>query len=106
MRHQLTHGGKKGRNNSVGKDVKKLERCTLVVGLQKVHHKGQIFYDLIYMKSSEQSNSKRKASWLPGAGVKGSGKLVFDSTPVQDEKCAGSWLHGNVKIVTNNEPCA
>ena len=73
-----------------------------------VHHKGQRFYDLIYVKSSEQSNSKRNkvASWLPGAGGKGSGELVFDSTPVQDEKCAGSWLHGNVKIVTNNELCA
>ena len=71
-----------------------------------VYHKGQRFYGLIYMKSSEQSNSKRKASWLPGAGVKGSGKLVFDSTPVQDEKCAGNWLYSNVKIGNNNEPCA
>ena len=73
-----------------------------------VHHKGQIFYDLIYVKSPEQSNSKRNkvASWLPGAGGKGNRELVFDSTPVQDENSAGNWLHGNVKIVTNNELCA
>lgn len=47
-----------------------------------VHHKGQIFYDLIYVKSSERSHSKRNkvASWLPGAGDKGRGELVFDST--------------------------
>ena len=70
-----------------------------------VHHKGQIFHYLIYVKSSEQSNSKRKkaASWLPGAGGKGSRELVFDSTPVQDENSAGNWLHGNVRIVNNNE---
>ena len=75
-----------------------------------VHHKGQIFYDLIYVKSSEQSNSKRNkvASWLPRAGGKGSGELVFDGTssPVQVEKSSGNWLHGNVKIDNNNEPCA
>ena len=73
-----------------------------------VHHKGQRFYDLIYVKSSEQSNSKRNkvALWLPGAGDKGSGELVFDGTAVQDEESSGNWLHSNVKIVTNNEPCA
>ena len=73
-----------------------------------VYQRGQVFYDMIYMKSSEQSNSKRHkvASWLPGAGGQGSGELVFDGTPVQDEKCAGNWLHSNVKIGNNNEPCA
>lgn len=73
-----------------------------------VHHKGQIFYDLIYVKSSEQSNSKRNkvALWLPEAGGKGSGELVFDSTPVQDEKSSGNWLHDNVKVVNNTEPYA
>ena len=30
------------------------------------------------------------ALWLPGAGGKGSGELVFDSTPVQDEKSSGN----------------
>ena len=77
-------------------------------GCKMVHHKGQRFYDLIYVKSSEQSNSKRNkvALWLPGAGDKGSGELVFDGTAVQDEESSGNWLHSNVKIVTNNEPCA
>ena len=44
-----------------------------------VYHKGQRFYGLIYMKSSEQSNSKRNkvALWLPEAGNKGSGQLVL-----------------------------
>ena len=46
------------------------------------------------------------ALWLPGAGDKGSGELVFDGTAVQDEESSGNWLHSNVKIVTNNEPCA
>ena len=45
-------------------------------------------------------------SWLPRAGGKGSRELVFDGTPVQDEEISGNLLHGNVKIVTNNEPCA
>ena len=73
-----------------------------------VHHKGQIFYDLIYLKSSEKSNSKRNkvVLWLPTAGGKGSGELVFRNTPVQDEKGSGNWLHGNMKIVNNNELCA
>ena len=53
-----------------------------------MYHEGQIFYDLIYVKSSEQSNSKRNkvTSWLPRASGKGSRKLVFDGTPVQDEE--------------------
>ena len=73
-----------------------------------MYHKEQIFYDLIYVKSSEQSNSKRNnvTSWLPRAGGKGSRELVFDGTPVQDEEISGNLLHGNVKIVTNNELCA
>ena len=60
------------------------------------------------MKSSEQSNSKRNkvALWLPGAGGKGSGELVFDGTTVQEEESAGNWLHSNVKIGNNNEPRA
>lgn len=45
------------------------------------------------------------ASVVARSWGKGSGELVFDSTPVQDEKCAGNWLHGNVKIATNNELC-
>ena len=68
-----------------------------------VHHKGQIFYDLIYMKSSEQSKRNKVALWLPGAGGKGSGELVFDGTTVQDEESAGNRLHSNVKIGNNNE---
>ena len=73
-----------------------------------MYHKEHIFYDLIYVKSSEQSNSKRNSvtSWLPTAGGKRSRELVFDGTPVQDEESSGNWLHSNVKIVTNNEPCA
>ena len=46
------------------------------------------------------------ALWLPGAGGKGSGELVFDGTTVQEEESAGNWLHSNVKIGNNNEPRA
>ena len=58
------------------------------------------------MKSSEQSNSKRMSPCgCQGLGVR-EVELVFDGTPVQDEESSGNWLHSNVKIVTNNEPCA
>ena len=58
------------------------------------------------MKSSEQSNSKRTSPCCcQGLGVR-EVELVFDGTPVQDEESSGNWLHSNVKIVTNNEPCA